>query len=94
MYRIEISGCLTSLILLLIAYFLVKELWWFFVGIVLILIAIYFGNLIYNVVLQKYKDKDQNYNPQMGEVYKICPYCNTQVKANAQICPCCNKNLN
>lgn len=94
MNRVEISGCLTSLIFLLIAYYLVKELWWLFVGIILIIIVSYYARLIYNTIQQKNKEAQMNYNPDMGEVYKVCPYCNTMVKVSEKTCPCCNRALN
>lgn len=94
MYRFEISGCLTLLFTFLIVFFLVRELWWLIVGIAIIAIVLYYCRLIY----QTYKDKqlkaEQNYNPEMGEVYKICPYCNAKVKVTAISCPCCNRALN
>ena len=94
MYRIELSGCLTLLIILAIVYFLVKELWWLFVGIALIIIVAYYANLIYKTIVYKKEQESQNYNPQMGEVFKICPYCNAKVKVTATTCPCCQRALN
>ena len=94
MYRVEFSGCLTLLIMLAIVYFLVKELWWLFVGIALIIIVSYYANLIYKTILDKKEQSEQNYNPQMGEVFKICPYCNSKVKVTAVTCPCCKRALN
>ena len=94
MYRVELSGCLTLLIMLAIVYFLVKELWWLFVGITLIIVVAYYANLIYRTVLYKKEQQEQNYNPQMGEVFKVCPYCNAKVKVTAVTCPCCKRALN
>ena len=94
MYRVELSGCLTLLIILAIVYFLVKELWWLFVGIALIIIVSYYLNLIYKTIVYKKQQNEQNYNPQMGEVFKVCPYCNSKVKVTAVTCPCCKRALN
>lgn len=94
MYRVELSGCLTLLIMLTVVYFLVKELWWLFVGIALIIIVSYYANLIYKTIVYKKQQDEQNYNPQMGEVFKVCPYCNAKVKVTAVTCPCCNRALN
>ena len=94
MYRFELSGCLTLLIMLAIVYFLVKELWWLFVGIALIIIVSYYANLIYKTIVYKKQQDEQIYNPQMGEVFKVCPYCNAKVKVTAVTCPCCNRALN
>lgn len=94
MYKIQINGCLTALLFFLLIFFLIKELWWFFTGIILIALAVYYGNLIYKTVCEKQKEAQINYTPEMGEVYKICPYCNTKVKVTAITCPCCNRALN
>lgn len=94
MNRIEISGCLTSLIILLITYYLIKELWWLIVGIIVILIVSYYARLVYLSIQRKNRESQINYNPEMGEVYKVCPYCNTMVKVTEKTCPCCNRALN
>lgn len=94
MYRIQINGCLTALFIFLLILFLIKELWWLIVGIILIAIAFYYGNLIYRTISEKQKESKIDYTPEMGEVYKICPYCNTKVKVTAMTCPCCNRALN
>lgn len=94
MYRIDLSGCLTSIALMLITFFIVKELWWFIVGILVIAIVYYYANLIYQNVQSKNTNGDENYNPEMGEVYKVCPYCNSKVKVTAVSCPVCNRALN
>ncbi len=94
MYKIEINGCLTSIFIILLILFLVKELWWFIAGIIIIAVIAYYGNLIYEIIREKQKNELENYNPKMGEVYKICPYCHTKVKVTAVTCPCCNRALN
>ncbi len=94
MYRIELSGCLTALIIFLLIIFLLKELWWLIVGIAIILIIAYYANLIYKLIRNKSEESRLNYTPQMGEVYKVCPYCNTKVKVTETTCPCCKHSLN
>lgn len=94
MYRIEFSGCLTTILFLLIIGYLIKELWWLIVGIIIILIVLYYANLIYRNIADKKTQKEANYTPEMGEVYKVCPYCNSKVKVTAIICPVCKKELN
>ena len=94
MNKFEISGCLTSLIILFITYYLIKELWWLIVGIILIIIVAYYSRLIYLTIHNKNKEAQINYKPDMGEVYKVCPYCNTMVKVTDKTCPCCNRALN
>ncbi len=90
----NLTGCLLSIFLILLIFFLIKELWWFFVGLILIAVAIYYGKLIYETIKNKQLEKETNYNPQMGEVYKVCPYCNTKVKVTETTCPNCKRALN
>lgn len=94
MYKLEFSGCLSTLFIFLLILFLIKELWWLIVGLIIIAIVAYYGNLIYKAYLNKKQEEKINYTPEMGEVYKICPYCNTKVKVNEKTCPCCNRALN
>lgn len=94
MYKIEIPGCLITLLILFLTYHLIKELWWLIVGIILIIIVSYYARLIYLTIQQRKKEEQMNYNPDMGEVYKVCPYCNTAVKVTEKTCPCCNRALN
>ena len=94
MYRIEFSGCLTTIIFFLIILFLVKELWWLIVGIAVILIVLYYAKLIYNTISDKANNEKATYKPKMGEVYKVCPYCNTKVKITSDTCPVCKHALN
>ena len=94
MYRYEFSGCVTSVVILLIIGLFIKEFWWFIVGIAIVLIILYYANLIYNAYLNKKEEMNRNYNPQMGEVYKECPYCNTKVAVTATCCPVCKRELN
>ncbi len=94
MYRIEFSGCITALVIFLLLIFLVKELWWLIVGIAIICIVIYYLNLIYQYITNNKTETDKNYTPKMGEVYKVCPYCNAKVRVTATTCPVCNRALN
>ncbi len=88
MYKIQINGCFSAIFFLLLVLFLVKELWWLIVGLIVIAIAVYYGNLIYRMIAEKKNEAEINYTPEMGEVYKVCPYCNTKVKVTAKTCPC------
>ncbi len=94
MYRIELSGCLTSFLIFLLILFLLKELWWLILGIIILLVIIYYSGIIYGNIKSKVSEAEENYTPQMGEVYKICPYCNTKVRVTATACPCCKRTLN
>ena len=90
----QFSGCLISILILLLILFLVKELWWLIVGIILIIIAIYFGNRIYETVKNSSLEAKKRYNPQMGEVFKVCTHCGAKVKVNETTCPYCKRALN
>lgn len=94
MYKIEISGCLTSLFILMLVILVIKELWWFIVGLAVIIIVLYYAKLIYKNITAGNNSGNEQYNPQMGEVYKICPYCNAKVKVTAVTCPVCKHALN
>ncbi len=94
MYRIELSGCLTFLLAFLLIMFLVKELWWLIVGIAIVTIVLYYARLIYKTIKDKKEESEQNYTPQMGEVYKVCPCCGAKVKVTATTCPSCKTALN
>ena len=91
--RGDFSGCLVSILLFLLALYLLKELWWLIVGLALIIIAAYWGRKIYLLVAEN-KLKKGNYEPQTGEVYKVCPYCNSKVKITERTCPNCRHALN
>lgn len=94
MYRIELSGCFTFLLIFLFILFLLKEFWWVIAGIAVVIIAAYYLNLLYKTILDKKKEIETNYTPAMGEVYKVCPYCNAKVKVTASACPRCSRALN
>ena len=53
-------------------------------------------NYIYTLQIGKFDEAQeaQKYTPEMGEVFKVCPYCNAKVKVTAVSCPCCNRALN
>lgn len=94
MYSVQLPGCLILLLIVLAGVFLVKKLWMLFVGFAAIMIAIYYFNLIMNMYKEKQKEKAAAYEPKHGEVYKVCPYCNSMVKVSADTCPNCNRELN
>lgn len=100
--RNSIIGCLSTIILFTIIFwiikgslFLIKEFWWLIVGIMVIMIVSYYGKLIYNLIYTKKMNiTDSEYEAPMGEVYKICPHCNAQVKVTQTTCPRCKRALN
>ena len=88
------TGCLITSVIFLLALYLLKELWWVIVGIALILIALYWGKKIYYLLKEMKESRDTTYNPQMGEVFKMCPYCGAKVTVKQITCPVCKHALN
>ena len=95
-------GCLSVIITFTIlfwiikgSFLLLKEFWWLIVGILFLMIVSYYGKLIYNLIYTKKMNlTDSNYEAPMGEVYKVCPHCNAQVKVTETTCPRCKRALN
>lgn len=90
----EFLGCLISILILAIVFAIIKEFWWLIVGIIIISIVAYYAKLIYETIKNKSIENEINYNPEMGEVYKVCPFCNTKVKVTETTCPNCKRALN
>ncbi len=90
----QLLGCLITIIIIALIIAFIKEFWWLIVGIILISIVSYYLKLIYETIKRKDEEKKINYNPQMGEVYKVCPFCNTKVKVTETTCPNCKRALN
>ena len=93
-------GCLSTIIFFTIIYWiikgsfiLIKEFWWLIVGVLFLLIVNYYGKLIYNLIKMR-NITDKEYEAPMGEVYKVCPHCNAQVKVTETTCPRCKRALN
>lgn len=92
MYRFEVRGCLPFLFLFFV-FFVLFKLWYL---IILLIFAVVVMNVIsqikYNLELKK-KEQEQNYEPQKGEVYKICAYCGAKIKRYAETCPQCGRSV-
>ena len=88
----NLTGCLISLIIFLGAVWLLNELWRPLAAIALIIIVYYWGKKIYTLLCEK--KQSSSYNPEMGDVYKVCPYCGSKVRAAETVCPVCSKTLN
>ena len=94
MFSSEVLGCLVTILIIAITFAIIKQFWWVIVGIILICIVAYYAKLIYETIKNKQNISGNNYNPQMGEVYKVCPFCNTKVKVTETTCPNCKRDLN
>lgn len=75
---------------------------WLFIALKLYYVVGFFVFLaiVYNIYIKAKKkfeirneQKERNYEPEIGEVYKICPYCGNDVKRSAKVCPHCRKNI-
>ena len=88
-------GCLIVILIFALIYGFIKAFWWLIVGVIVIAIVYYYGKLIVQMVYQKRMNVcDSTQDAPMGEVYKVCPYCNAKVKVTAKSCPQCNRALN
>lgn len=93
MYKVEFQGCLPFLLIFAIFLFLAFKLWFVIVFILMIFLLRNFISALNLNLKLKQQEKEKNYTPHKGEVYKICPYCNTNVKRSAEKCPNCGQPL-
>ncbi len=91
-YRFDITGCLTLLIILFFLVFLFTKLWWLVAIIVLIYIINTYIASFRQKIAQKKAEQD-TFKPEMGQSYKICPYCGEKVKVTDLKCPKCGREL-
>lgn len=93
MYKFEIQGCLPVLILGSLLIFIAFKLWFLIAIIILIyLVKNFVAQIKINIELKK-KEKEINYAPNKGEVYRVCPDCGTSVKRSSDTCPNCGKKF-
>lgn len=93
MYKAEFQGCLPFILIIALFLFIAFKLW-FVIAIFLIIYLL--RSFIYTINLNmklKQKEKETHYTPHKGEVYKVCPYCNINVKRSAEKCPNCGNSL-
>lgn len=92
-YNFNFSGCLIPLLFLLFVIFIFTKLWW----LVAIMVIVYILNQYLTMIRQKleqHKKEQAKFNPEMGEIYKVCPHCNEKVKVTDLTCPHCGNELN
>lgn len=92
-FKGDSSGCIIAILIFLLGLYLLKELWWLFVGIAVIIIVAYWGKRIFLLLKESKETNSKQYNPQMGEVFKVCPYCGTKMKLTETFCPKCKREL-
>lgn len=89
MYKIEFKGCLIITLLLAFIIFAIFKLWFLLVLIALFFIFKDYLNIVKTNIKHKEREKEIKYEPEKGEVYKICPYCGIKVKRSCEKCPQC-----
>ncbi len=90
--RISPLGCLLWTIFLVWLFFKLKL--YYVIFFIIILAAAY--NLYLktkNKIQSHIENKERNFEPEIGEVYKVCAFCGKDVKRSAKICPHCKNNL-
>ncbi|MBQ2644462.1 hypothetical protein IJG14_02670 [bacterium] len=89
--QISPIGCLLWTFLFAWLFFKLKL--YYVLGIIVLIAIIYNFYKKTRVKIKEYKEeKEKNFEPEIGEVYKVCPYCGKDVKRSARLCPHC-KNL-
>ncbi|MGN0005116.1 MAG: hypothetical protein ACI37Z_04010 [Candidatus Gastranaerophilaceae bacterium] len=75
---------------------------WIFIALKLYYVVgfLIFLAIVYNVIskaknkyYERKEQKERDFQPEIGEVYKVCPYCGNDVKRSAKICPHCKNSL-
>lgn len=82
-------GCLLWSIFLCWLFFALKLYYIIFAIIIIAFAYNLYLKLKANVVKHN-EEKEKNFEPEIGEVYKVCPYCGNNVKRGATYCPHCN----
>ena len=92
MRNYELTGCFISLLIISLIFFLVKELWW--LGIIVILIYLIRPYIIMlKEKLDEKKAEKERFKPEAGQSYKVCPYCGEKVRVTELKCPKCGREL-
>lgn len=90
--QISPIGCLLWIILF-VWIFIKLRLYYIVFFLIIIAIAHYIYSQTKNKIKEHIEEKEKNFEPEMGEVYKICPCCGNSVKRSAKICPHCKNPL-
>lgn len=93
MYKVELQGCLPVFIVLALFLFIAFKLWFLIAIFLIIYLLRNFVSAINLNIKLKQKEKEEHYEPHRGEVYKVCPYCNINVKRSVEKCPKCGNPL-
>lgn len=90
--QINPIGCLLFTILAVWLFFKLK-LYYIIIFIVVLAFAYNFYLKIKKDIALKNEEKERNFEPEIGEVYKVCQFCGNDVKRSAKICPHCQNML-
>lgn len=90
--QISPFGCLLWTVLLVWLFFKLKL---YYVIFFIIILAFVYNLYIRakNKIKTRKEEQERNYEPEIGEVYKVCPFCGNDVKRSAKICPHCQNKL-
>jgi len=85
-------GCILWSALLIWIFFKLKL---YYVVFAVILFAIFYNifSQIKSGIKQQKINQERNFEPQMGEISKICPACGNDVRRSTSICPHCGYNF-
>lgn len=94
MYYRQINpwGCLFFTIIL-VWLFVKLKLYYILGFLILLALAYKFFQKTKVKIAEHKEEKEKNFEPEIGEVYKICPYCGNNVKRSANVCPHCKNQI-
>ncbi len=93
MFKLELQGCLPILLIFFLLTIVGFKLWYLFLAILFIFVVKNFASIIIFNYKNGQKQKDIHFEPQKGEIYKVCPNCGINVKRSAEKCPQCGKQF-
>ena len=86
--RLNSFGCLLVFILCVYLFFELK-LYYVAFATLCVLLSVYLYLRIKEILEKKHIEQEKNFEPEVGETYKICPHCNSECKRSAEFCPNC-----
>ena len=91
-FQISPLGCLL-LTILFVWLFIKLKLYYLIAFVVLLAVAYNFYNKTKMKIEEHREEKERNYEPEIGEVSKICPCCGQNIKRSAKTCPHCKASF-
>ncbi|MCR5260988.1 MAG: hypothetical protein K6C94_04045 [Candidatus Gastranaerophilales bacterium] len=90
--QINPLGCLLWTVLF-VWLFVKLKLYYVVAFLILFALAYNFYKQTKVKIKEHQEEQERNYEPEMGEVYKVCSCCGNSVKRSAKICPHCKNSL-